>query len=273
MTSPQNRVNSTPQLTLFLEAFTWVDLRGGLTEDGLARLAWGITGTKSEDPGGIASTATASGGRPASHPKATRVRWSWGIGLSILGVILTLGAWLLLRSLEPHPRPRPALYAIRVQVLDPQGQPVGESTVHASAGSEPQRAPDGSWEIEVPEVKVPADGRIALWAESKDWQGNRVDLRLGNERNPQVEIRLKEPVTWIRGRVVDESDRAVAGARVSRQDGAPGEATTDAEGRFELELSVPQDKRVRLRAAHTGFEGDDFCYAGHDGCSIVLEKR
>lgn len=35
-----------PELPLFLRAFTWVDLRGGLTDDGLNRLEWGITGVK-----------------------------------------------------------------------------------------------------------------------------------------------------------------------------------------------------------------------------------
>jgi hypothetical protein len=35
-----------PKLPLFLRQNTWVDLRGGLTEDGLDRLQWGITGTK-----------------------------------------------------------------------------------------------------------------------------------------------------------------------------------------------------------------------------------
>jgi hypothetical protein len=35
-----------PELPLFLRAFTWVDLRGGLTDDGLDRLEWGITGSK-----------------------------------------------------------------------------------------------------------------------------------------------------------------------------------------------------------------------------------
>jgi hypothetical protein len=34
------------KLPLFLEAFTWVDLRRGLTPDGLERLRWGITGQK-----------------------------------------------------------------------------------------------------------------------------------------------------------------------------------------------------------------------------------
>ena len=34
------------KLPLFLEAFTWVDLRNGLTADGVERLRWGITGEK-----------------------------------------------------------------------------------------------------------------------------------------------------------------------------------------------------------------------------------
>jgi hypothetical protein len=35
-----------PELPLFLGNRTWVDLRGGLTEDNLDRLEWGITGVK-----------------------------------------------------------------------------------------------------------------------------------------------------------------------------------------------------------------------------------
>src|SRR5262245_25886583 len=37
---------SEPKLPFFLRRFTWVDLRGGLTEEGLDRLQWGITGNK-----------------------------------------------------------------------------------------------------------------------------------------------------------------------------------------------------------------------------------
>lgn len=35
-----------PVLPLFLTQFTWVDLRGGLTDVGIDRLQWGITGSK-----------------------------------------------------------------------------------------------------------------------------------------------------------------------------------------------------------------------------------
>jgi hypothetical protein len=35
-----------PKLPLFLQQFTWVDLRSGFTDDGVDRLEWGITGVK-----------------------------------------------------------------------------------------------------------------------------------------------------------------------------------------------------------------------------------
>lgn len=41
-----------PELPLFLRSLTWVDLREGLTKEGLDRLAWGITGERSAGPQG-----------------------------------------------------------------------------------------------------------------------------------------------------------------------------------------------------------------------------
>jgi hypothetical protein len=35
-----------PKLPLFLTQYTWVDLSGGLTAEGIDRLVWGITGRK-----------------------------------------------------------------------------------------------------------------------------------------------------------------------------------------------------------------------------------
>jgi tetratricopeptide (TPR) repeat protein len=39
-----------PQLPLFLQAFTWVDLRRGVTDEGMSQLGWGITGVSSNSP-------------------------------------------------------------------------------------------------------------------------------------------------------------------------------------------------------------------------------
>ena len=52
-----------PELPLFLTQFTWVDLRGGLTAEGLDRLEWGITGRK---PGQAASSLP----EPSQSPRA-----------------------------------------------------------------------------------------------------------------------------------------------------------------------------------------------------------
>ena len=52
-----------PELPLFLANRTWVDLRGGLTEDGVAKLIWGITGKKPRPVGG----------RPTSQPHVAPV--------------------------------------------------------------------------------------------------------------------------------------------------------------------------------------------------------
>ncbi|HKH45856.1 MAG TPA: toll/interleukin-1 receptor domain-containing protein [Thermoanaerobaculia bacterium] len=56
-----------PKLPFFLKRFTWVDLRGGLTEEGLNRLQWGATGEK-PDPPKVAVAAA------ETQPTAAKVR-------------------------------------------------------------------------------------------------------------------------------------------------------------------------------------------------------
>lgn len=91
-----------PQLTLFVEAFTWVDLRQGLSDDCLAQLAWGITGEKPPCPRKDSSL----GRRSTVRRRRTVSRWT--AGLSLLAVLaLTTTFWL--RSPLP---PRPVRSAI-----------------------------------------------------------------------------------------------------------------------------------------------------------------
>lgn len=272
-------------LTVFLEAFTWVDLRQGLTEAGLARLIWGITGEK---PGPAESRAW-PGERPGPKDQGTgtfgaltqalarsraRKAWSWGIGLSLAGVALALAAWLWPRSPTVLPPPKPETYAVRVAVLDPQGHSLDDATVRTSVSNESKRLPNGWWEVDIPAAKVPANGWVSFWADHKDWEGNQAGLHLGKDPNPPLEIRLKPPEAVLRGRVVDGRQRSVSGALVFPADGTPskpGRALTNAEGQFELKLPVPRETSVRLRAERTGLSSDEtLCYAGRDGCSITL---
>jgi serine/threonine-protein kinase len=229
-------------------------------ERGLVRRIWDITS------GAIVISPLGRGERPG------RSAWRWSLGLLLVVVLLTFGIWLRLRSLEAPPKPE--TYAVLVQVLDPQGLPVDRATLHASAGMTPRRLPDGWWEVRIPAAKVPTDGLISLWAEHETWIGNRTELRLGEAKDLRTEIRLKPPESWLRGRVTDDADQVLSGVRISRQDGTPGEAITDAKGRFALKLPVRPETRVRLWAERDGWvPGDEFCYAGRDSCWFVLEKR
>lgn len=256
-----------PQLSLFLEAMTWVDLRQGLTGEGLGRLVWGITGTKSGGAGAVPTAAPGAGARPRSW-------WIWGITLALLGVLLALAAWLWPRAdpEPPPPPPKPEMYAVRVQVLAPQGRRVTDATVHASVGNEPLHASDDSWEIRIPGANVPTSGWITVSAKHQDWGENQEKVRLGADQNVQVEIRLKEPESWIRGIVVDESNRPLANVPISVQDGPPGDAVTGPKGRFALKLPLSPEKSIRVYAEHEGLVGGNFCVTGRDTCSITLVR-
>jgi hypothetical protein len=122
-------------------------------------------------------------------------------------------------------------------------------------------------------VKLPHDSKITIWAEHDDWETNHADLVLGEDPNPSVRISLKPPQTWIRGRVVDGDNHALAGATIAPQDGTPGSATSRADGGFALQLAVPRERRIGLRTELKGWTPDTtYCYAGRDGCQVVLTK-
>jgi tetratricopeptide (TPR) repeat protein len=74
-----------PQLTVFLEAFTWVDLRKELSEDGFARLVWGITGKRPDGKGAVVASAI---------PRFTASAELAAAGTQVL---------LVARDLEDHP--------------------------------------------------------------------------------------------------------------------------------------------------------------------------
>ena len=62
-----------PELPLFLRAFTWIDLRGGLTDGGLDRLEWGITGVKPSERAGRLDRKDSAKAAPSAAPRHLRV--------------------------------------------------------------------------------------------------------------------------------------------------------------------------------------------------------
>ncbi|HEX4499227.1 MAG TPA: TIR domain-containing protein [Thermoanaerobaculia bacterium] len=63
-----------PHLPTLLGRFTWVDLREGLTEEGLDRLAWGVTGSRPDRSNTSSATSGAEMVTAEGLPEATEVR-------------------------------------------------------------------------------------------------------------------------------------------------------------------------------------------------------
>ena len=206
-----------------------------------------------------------------------------GLALGVLGILLTLFAWLVprgaaptLQDLLPEEVSRsavPDLYALRLQVLDPNGYPVDGSSIRASSGNEPHLLPDSWWQLEIPRAKVPWDGQISLWAEHPQWKTAREVVSLGDDPNPALEIRLEVPREHIRGSVVDAEGRLIEGARVSVQNHDGSSAITGSDGRFELWVSAARHAKARLHVKHADYpppQGGS-CFVGRDGCALILE--
>ncbi len=94
-----------PALPLMLRQFTWVDLRSGLTDEGVDRLLWGITGRKPEvrpaaaDPQPVVAPRTkesAATGQSFTEP-LTGIRFLW-----IPGGRFQMGSTVLPREQPVH---------------------------------------------------------------------------------------------------------------------------------------------------------------------------
>ncbi len=72
-----------PKLPLFLQSFTWVDLRDGLTDPGLEKLVWGITGVKLTKPSRVFGNLNGDQLQPTSMPLFSKCAASLPRPLSI----------------------------------------------------------------------------------------------------------------------------------------------------------------------------------------------
>lgn len=97
-----------PELPLFVRAFTWVDLRAGITGAGVDRLVWGITGEKPEPAYPDAATRELSLTLRAAQRRKALLEGDGHDTTAVIGEILDLkrrlreGARLRLRTLEPR---------------------------------------------------------------------------------------------------------------------------------------------------------------------------
>lgn len=198
----------------------------------------------------------------AIRAKKQRIAWLLAAALLVLGISpLVASTYLASRG----------IYRIRVVVLGTDRQPVNQAELSSSVGGELKQA-RGNWELDLPPQARPSSGQITLYAAVKDaYLAGDSSLALKEDYFPTVTIQLLPlPPVTIRGTVVDENGKSVAGARVAVS-GYSDIATTDEMGNFSLPAHHADAQLISLRAEKGDLAATISVIAGKDA-EIVLRK-
>jgi len=154
------------------------------------------------------------------------------------------------------------VYHIQVVVLRPDQSPADIAQLKASTGGELKMVA-GGWQLDVPLQTRPDDGKVTLSATVKDeFLKGGSTLVLSQDYYPTATIQLvADTSAMLRGVVVDEDLRAVAGAKVSIV-GQSEVAVTDQEGDFVLPAHAGKGQKVEVRAQKGPWSGSLSAPAG-----------
>jgi hypothetical protein len=198
----------------------------------------------------------------AIKKRQSRIPWFLAV------VVLLLGLAPVLSSTYLQSR---GLYIVRVFVLGIDKQPVDDASVTSSNG-EPKKI-QGGWEFDVPPQSRPADGKLKLFASVKNgFLAGNATVVLDKDYFPTVEIQLdRDTSATIRGDVIDEHRRPVAGAHVWIP-GYSDDVVTDERGNFVLPAHAADGQMVRLRAQKEHLTADENFPAGSKPVELVLKR-
>jgi hypothetical protein len=140
------------------------------------------------------------------------------------------------------------VYRVRLVVIRPDQSVADIAQVRTSNGGELKMV-DGGWQLDIPPQMRPADGNIAFFADVKDeFLAGKSTLLLTDDFYPTATVQLTAVTSaMLRGVVVDEDLRAVAGATVSVE-GYPDTAVTDRLGKFALAAHAGNGQKIEVSA-------------------------
>jgi hypothetical protein len=198
----------------------------------------------------------------AIKKKQSRITWL------LAAIVLILGLAPLLTSTYLESR---GLYRVRVVVLGTDKLPDNDAQVTSSNGGESKKV-EGGWEFDIPPQSRPAEGKMKLYASEKNaFLAGSSAVVLDKDYFPTVEIQLdRDTSAIVRGDVIDERHRSVAGATVSIP-GYSDVATTDAMGNFFLPAHAAEGQIVRLRAQKDQLTANVSVPAGNAPVELMLK--
>lgn len=199
----------------------------------------------------------------ALRAKKPRIAWILAAGIILLG-LAPLAASTFLQSR--------GVYRVRVVVLGPDQSPVDDAHVSSSSGGEPKKIESG-WEFDIPPQTRPADDKVVLFASVKNaFLTGSSTVVLAQDYYPTTTIQLTSGTSaMIRGVVVDDHRRSVAGAHVSIP-GYADVAVTDEMGNFVLPAHAADGQIVKVRAQKDQLVGSMSVPAGKVPVELVLNR-
>lgn len=167
-----------------------------------------------------------------------------------------------------------AIYRVRITVYDPQGIPVQDARVTSSFGGEPKKV-DAGWEMDIPAATVPKGEKLRITATKESaYLKDQVEIALGDERNPTVSLKLVHDASaTVRGQVVDDKGRAVAGARVTVVGYGNEAVVTKEDGNFVLPSHKAVDQQVLLHAEAKGYRSESQWHPAGDYPAVIKLKK
>jgi hypothetical protein len=167
------------------------------------------------------------------------------VGAVLAVLVLALGVTPYFAATSLRSR---GAYHVRVVLVRPDQSVADVAQVKSSTGAELKMVA-GGWELDIPRENRPADGKVMLSASIKDeFLAGKSTLVLAEDYYPTATIPLAAVTSaMLRGVVVDEGLRAIAGAKVSI-DGNPDVAISDSKGNFVLAAHAGNGQMVEVRA-------------------------
>lgn len=197
--------------------------------------------------------------------RAKKPQFAWILAVAIL--ILGLAPLAASTFLESR-----GIYRVRVVVLGPDKSPIEDAHVSSSTSGEPKKVESG-WEFDIPPQTRPADGKVVLFASVKNaFLAGSSTLVLAQDYYPTITIQLTTDTSaMLRGVVVDEHRRSIAGATVSIV-GYTDVATTDDMGNFVLPAHAAEGQIVQVRAQKGQLLASMSVPAGRVPVELVLKR-
>jgi len=201
--------------------------------------------------------------RLALRARKPQLAWILAAAIIVLG-LAPLGASTFLQSR--------GVYRVRVVVLGPDQSPIEDAHVTSSTGEKPKKVESG-WEFDIPPQTRPADGKVVLFASVKNaFLTGSSTLVLAQDYYPTTTIQLTADTSaMLRGVVVDEHRRSVAGATVSVV-GYTDVATTDNMGNFVLPAHAAEGQIVQVRAQKGQLVASTSVPAGRVPVELVVKR-